>query len=254
MNPTLTAAAALQQAIQAYSSAHLNPKETQGAAWLAAATLAVQNANIDVTGGLGPNCAGQTAAPMNLSQTPAGLSLGVATGVTKALSGADLIPAVAIPVVGGIIAGVGALVGIISAIFKHHQQAVARDLQFGCSAIPAVNNAFAVLIEGVQNGTIAPSDAANALPQIYTQYMAAGGASGSLLGPGSIPSGGTAINDSPYCNSNCELSIVVLGMVFYWQSQFQAQAASGGLSLSLGGSGSFAPLLIIGFVLWLLFH
>jgi hypothetical protein len=242
MNPTLTAAAALQQAIQLYGAKHLNPKDVTNPIWLTAAQTAIENAAIGVTGGLGPDCQGQTAQPLNLLKTVSGLSLGTATGVTTTLASADLIPAAAVPVIGWIVAGVGAIIGLIIAIFQHHAQAVARDLQFGCSAIPAVNNAFAVVIQAVQQGTMSPTDAANALPQIYTSYMAAGGASGSLSGPGSIPGGGTPINDSPFCNSNCELSVVVLAMVFYWQSQFLAQAQPAGILSLLGGSSSAQSL------------
>jgi hypothetical protein len=224
-NPTLTAEAALQQAISAYSGAHLNPKQFQNDSWLSQAESAITNSSIGVTGGFGPDCAGQTAQPLNLFKTASGLALGTTSAAVGVLGGTGVIPAAAVPVIGWIVAGVGALISLIGAIFQHHAQAVARDLQFGCSAIPAVNNAFAVIRQGVQDGTIKPADAAAALPQIYENYMSAGGASGSATGPGSIPSGGTAINDSPWCNSNCELSVVLLGMVFYWQAQFQALAA-----------------------------
>lgn len=224
-NPTLTADAAMQKAIQAYGGAHLNPKQFQNSAWLSQASSAIQSSSIDVTGGFGPDCAGQTAQPLSMFKTASGLALSGTAATTGILSAVHLIPAAAVPVIGWVVAGVGAIIGLIGAIFQHHAQAVARDLKFGCSAIPAVNNAFAVLRQGVQDGTIKPADAANALPEIYSQYMSAGGASGSASGPGGIPGGGTAINDSPWCNSNCELSVVLLAMVFYWQAQFQALAA-----------------------------
>jgi hypothetical protein len=216
---------ALNQAIKAYSGAHLNPAQFQNSAWLSQAESAIASASIGVTGGFGPDCAGQTAPNMNILQTAGGLSLGAASATTGILASTHIIAAAAVPVVGWVIAGVGAIIGIISAIFQHHAAAVKRDLAFGCSAIPAVNNAFAVIATGVQNGNIKPADAAAALPEIYSQYMAAGGASGSISGPGAIPGGGTAINDSPWCNSNCELSVVILGMVIYWQAQYQALAA-----------------------------
>lgn len=216
---------AINEAIKAYSGSHLNPAQTQNQAWLAAAESAVANASIDVTGGFGPDCTGQTAQPLNLFQTVSGLALGTTSATVGVLGGTGIIAAAAVPVVGWIVAGVGALIGLIGAIFKHHAAAVARDLQFGCSAIPAVNNAMAVIIKGVQTGNILPADAANSLQEIYSQFMAAGGASGSASGPGGIPSGGKAINDSPFCNSNCELSLVVYAMVLYWTAQFQAQAA-----------------------------
>lgn len=216
---------ALTAALAAYSGAHVNPNITApSSAWMSEAESAVANASIDVTGGLGPNCAGQQAQPLNLLKTTSGLALSATTTTTGILAATSTIPAAAVPVVGWIVAGVGALVSLIGAIFEHHAQAVARDLQFGCSAVPAVNNAMAVIIKGVGDGTILPGDAANALAEVYSQFMAAGGASGSASGPGGIPSGGKAINDSPFCNSNCELSIIVYAMVLYWTGQFQAQA------------------------------
>jgi hypothetical protein len=224
-NPTLTAEAALQQAISAYGSAHLNPKQFQDPGWLSQAANVIQSTQFSVTGGFGPDCAGQTAQPLNLFKTASGLALSTGAATTGILASTHVIAAAAVPVIGWVVAGVGAIISLIGAIFQHHAQAEARDLQFGCSAIPAVNNAFAVIRQGVQDGTIKPADAAAALPQIYENYMSAGGASGSATGPGAIPSGGKAINDSPWCNSNCELSVVLLGMVFYWQAQFQALAA-----------------------------
>jgi hypothetical protein len=126
-----------------------------------------------------------------------------------------------------VIAGVGAIISLIGAIFAHHAAAVKRDLNFGCSAIPAVNNAFSVIRQAVASGQMKASDAAAALPQIYSQYMSAGGAGGSVSsGPSGIPGGGQPINDSPWCNSNCELSVVLLAMILFWQAQFQAMAAA----------------------------
>ena len=224
-NPTLTAEAAMQQAIAAYGGKNLNPKQFQNSGWLAQAANVIETTEFSVAGGFGPDCAGQTAQPLNLFKTASGLALSTTAATTGILSATSVIPAAAVPVIGWVVAGVGAIISLIGAIFQHHAAAVARDLQFGCSAIPAVNNAFAVIRQGVQDGTIKAADAATALPQIYEHYMSAGGASGSASGPGGIPSGGTAINDSPWCNSNCELSVVLLAMVFYWQAQFQALAA-----------------------------
>jgi hypothetical protein len=71
--------------------------------------------------------------------------------------------------------------------------------------------------------------------------MKAGGASGSASGPSSIPGGGAAINDSPYCNSNCLLSICLYAMVLYWQEQFQTQAAQAAASAAQVAAASAAP-------------
>jgi hypothetical protein len=221
-NPTLTAEAALNQAIKLYAPYHLNPKDFSNSAFLSAAEAEITSAQFAPYAG----CTGQAPA-LNLFQTASGVALGTTAAAVGFLgpSGAALIPAAAVPVIGWVIAGIGAIIGLIEAIFAHHAAAVKRDMNFSCGAVPAVNNAFGVIKTAIQNGTMTLSDAAAALPTIYTQFMAAGGASGSASGPGSIPSGGTAINDNPYCNANCELSVVLYAMVLYWQSQFQAMAA-----------------------------
>lgn len=211
-NPMLTPDAAMQQAISESSGENLNPKQFQNSAWLSAAASFIQSGALPVTPPYGPDCTGQGAPNLNIFQTASGLALGTTAATVGILASPSvaLIPAVAVPVVGWIVAGVGAIIGLISAIFQHHAQAVKRDLSFGCSALPAVNNAFHVIAQGVQNGQINPADAAAALDHILSEYQAAGGA---------------AINYSPWCNSNCELGVILKGMVIYWKAQYAAMAA-----------------------------
>jgi hypothetical protein len=236
---------ALQQAISAYGGAHLNPRDWQNQAFLTATESAIPVGEINVTA-YSPSCAGQAAPNLNLFQTASGLALGTTSAAVGVLgpSGAGLIASAAVPVIGWVVAGVGAIISLIGAIFAHHAAAVKRDLAFGCGTIPAVNNAFAVIAQGVQSGQIKPADASTALWEIYSKFMSLGGASGSSAGPGGIPGGGTAINDSPYCNSNCEISVLIYAMCLYWSAQYQAMAAqqaavaaeSAAQSASQGGS------------------
>lgn len=225
-NPTLTPEAAMQAAMQAYGSYHLNPRDFQNPAWLASAASEIAAGQFDMSV-WASTCQGQSAPNLNILQTASGIGLSAAAATTGILASSSvaLIPAAAVPVVGWVIAGVGAVIALISTIFQHHAQAVKRDNSFSCSALAAVNNAFQVIAQGVQSGNILPQDAAGAISHVYTQFMSAGGASGSASGPGSMPSGGTAINDSPYCNSNCEMSVILFAMVLYWQSEYQALAA-----------------------------
>jgi hypothetical protein len=126
-------------------------------------------------------------------------------------------------------------------------------VNFACGALPAVNNAFQVIAAGVKAGQITPAAAAAALDTVYSQFMAAGGASS----PGSIPSSGAAINKSPFCNANCEASVTLKGMVLYWQAIYNGMAAaasgsatptgsvpaaSGALPASTGSAGTLVPL------------
>jgi hypothetical protein len=208
----LSPTSAMQQAIQQSSGKNLNPKQFQNSAWLSAAASFIQSGALPATPPYGPDCSGQSAPNLNLFQTASGLALGTTAATVGFLASPSMsvIPASAVPVVGWAIAGVGALVGLISAIFRHHAAAVKRDLTFGCSAIPAVNNVFSVIAQGVQSGQIKSADAASALDHVYSEYQSAGGA---------------AINYSPWCNSNCELGVILLGMVIYWKAQYQAMAA-----------------------------
>lgn len=223
-SPGLTPTAALQQAIALYSGKHLNQAQFQDQTWLQDAENAIQTATIPITGGFGPQCAGIAAQPVNLFQTASGLALGTTSAGIGILASTTVIAATTAAIAGAITMGVGVIIAVIDLIFAHHAAAVKRDLNFGCSVWPAVNNAFQLIATAVQNNQMSPANAA-ALPEIYSQVMSAGGASGTASGPGNIPSGGTSINDSPYCNSNCELSVVLLGMVFFWQSNYQALAA-----------------------------
>ena len=233
---TLSASDALQQAIALYGGKNLNPRDIQNPVWISAVEAVIEAAKLNDD----PSCATSTVPPLNLFSTASGLALTTATTTTGLLSATGAIAASTGALLGAATMGVGLIVSVIGMIFQHHAQAVKRDLNFQCAAVPAVNNAFAVIASAVQNGSATPADAAQALPEIYSNYMSAGGASGSISGPGSIPGGGTPINDSPYCNSNCEISIQLLAMVFYWQSQYQALAAQQAAAAAAAASSTTA--------------
>jgi hypothetical protein len=210
---------AVAQAIQEYSGYHLNPRDFQNNSFLQLMSNTVKTAKINYT-----PCA-NSAPPMNLLQTANGLAMGAAGATTGILVATQAIAASTGAILGAATMGVGLIISVIAMIFAHHAAAVKRDAAFECSSLPAVNNAFAVVQQAVQSGVSTPADAAASLDEIYSQFMAAGGASGGPNGPGSIPSGGTAINDSPYCNSNCEMSVSVRAMVIYWKAQYETLAA-----------------------------
>ena len=217
---TITAAEALQQALSAYSGFHLNPKDDYTDPSSNGMTAQIQAGQFLPY----PGCTGQ-APSLNLFKTASGLALGTTSAGVGILASTGVIAAATSALLGAVTMGVGAIFAVIDLIFAHHAAAVARDLNFSCGAVPAVNNAFTLIAQAVADGTMTPDVAAQSLTEIYSNFMTAGGASGGASGPGSIPSSGEAINDSPYCNSNCELSLCLLGMVFYWQSQYQAMAA-----------------------------
>lgn len=261
MGSGLTPEAAVQAAMAAYSGKNLNTKSSINSSWLATAASAVRSATIPVSPPFGPNCSGVSAQNLNLFQTASGLALGTTSAGIGIASAAGAITGAAVGIATAAIGGVGVIFALIDMIFAHHAAAVKRDLSFGCGALPAVNNAFQVLAQGVNAKTITPAQASQAVWQIYSNFMQAGGASGGSAGPGNIPSSGTAINDHPYCNSNCELSLVVYAMCLYWGAQYsamaaQAPASASGSSVSPSGSyvstgqavpasSGFSPLLLV---------
>lgn len=222
-NPTLTAEAAMQAAIQAYGAYHLNSRDFQDSAWLQEAESQIAAGQFNI--GWYSTACSTAPSNVNLFQTASGLALGTTSATVGILASTAVISTATAALAGALTMGIGALVAVIGLIFAHHAAAVKRDTAFGCGALPAVNNSFQLVAQAVQAGQLSASDAASGIVTIYEQFMSAGGASGSASGPGSVPSGGTAINDSPYCNSNCEMSVILFGMVLYWQSQYQALAA-----------------------------
>lgn len=212
---TLTAEAAMQAAIQASGSLKLNPKDFQNSAWLSKAALQIRAGAFDISWYSG-NC-GSTPANMSLFTTAAGISISAAGATEGILVATHVLAATTGAILGAATMGVGVLVSVISMIFAHHAAAVKRDLAFGCGALPAVNNAFSLINQAVQSKQTTPEAAAQALDAIYTQYQSAGGA---------------AINDNPWCNSNCEMGVILKAMVLYWQAQYAAMAASSSATAS----------------------
>lgn len=148
----------------------------------------------------GATCGGVSSPGLNLSQA-AGIAESAGSQIGSAVGGTVG------SVVGEAIPGVNIVLGIVNAIRAHHLANVVRDNRAECILIPFVNNAFQVLITGVQNGQIKPADAYVGLGAIPQQFLA---------------TAGPAKNNSPFCNALCEYLIRVRAIVFYWQSQFKA--------------------------------
>ena len=240
-NPTLTAQAAMQAAEQAYSGQNLNSKDFGSSSFQSSFESQVTAGQIDLEA-YSPSC-GTPTSNVNLFQTVSGLALGTTSAGVGILAATTAISTATAAIAGAATMGVGAIFAVIDLIFAHHAAAVKRDLAFGCAAIPAVNNSFALVAQAVANGSITPATAAAGLWEIYTQFMQAGGANGSASGPSGIPGGGTAINNSPYCNSNCEISVLLYAMILYWQAQYEemAAAAAPAAPAAASNSSSSAP-------------
>jgi hypothetical protein len=71
-----------------------------------------------------------------------------------------------------IVAGVGAVIGVISGIFAHHSQAVAMQSSVLCQNVPAANVAFEGIDQELASGVATPQQAAAAYSQLASQFTA----------------------------------------------------------------------------------
>lgn len=196
---------AFQQALSQFQQYNLNPRDTGNSAWVSDMITQIQNGQFN-TVAFSPACAGIIAANPDLSLTQAaGKIAGASTGaIAAAAAGTAAGTALGVATL-----GIGVVVAVLSIIFAHHAAAVAQEQNLGCTAIAAANNAMNVIAEGVSAGSIAPADAATALNTVYSQFQA-------LVKP--------SFSTSPYCSADCEAQLCMLGMMIYWQAQYNAMA------------------------------
>lgn len=121
----------------------------------------------------------------------------IGTGVASYGVLGKIIPALApIPVIGQVIAGIAAIVlPIIGGIFKHHEQAVAREQGTLCSLIPQVNQTLIQTDAAVAQGALSVADA-----DAQIEAMVAGFDSGVA---GITQEGGNT------CNAGCVMKYAV---------------------------------------------
>lgn len=150
-------------------------------------------------------CGGSTDPGLNLQQASSLALTGASVGTSIATQAGVIAGSVAGAIGGVVLPGVGAIVGIVTAIFQHHAQAVARDNAAQCHLIPAANNCLKVIIQGVQAGQLSPAQGVAAIDAIPGQFKAGAGA---------------ALNYSPYCNALCEEQLRLRAICYYWDAQF----------------------------------
>jgi hypothetical protein len=204
----MTSQAALQQAQQGV--ANLNPRDFQNPTWLSSAYSQIEAGQFDITA-FDPNCGSQAAPNLNLFSTVSGLSLQAATVGTSIATATTALSATTGIALGAATMGVGLIISVIGMIFAHHASAVKQEQQIGCASLAAFNNAMSVISSAVANGQTTPAAAAASLDSLYSS-------SRSYISP----SWGT----SPYCNANCEMSIIAQAMVIYWKAAYAASAAA----------------------------
>jgi hypothetical protein len=116
----------------------------------------------------------------------------------------------AIPFVGIAVSG---LVGLFSAISRHHAQAVQAENTAYNNSLVTVENYMAIIKNAVLTGQSTPDEGINALDSMYKDFLAATPA--------------PLRNNSPYCNGLCEAKIVVNAMVEYWKDYFNRLIIAG---------------------------
>jgi len=193
--PQDAAAAALATTVR------LNPKDSGPGGWLNPSHPDWNTRILGYHVNIAPNECGGTPAP-NLKFSEAS-SLALTGGGIAA----KLAPAAIGGPIGLAVLGAGLVISIITAIFTHHAQAVARDLKAICTLVPAVNNAFEIFIPGVLAGQISPQDGMIAMDTIQNTFP---------------QQAGPAYNNKPYCNVVCENHVVIKAICYWWHSEFEA--------------------------------
>lgn len=180
--------------------------------------------------------------PSGCSQAATGSIAGAA--LTKVGSNIAIKLAGASSILGPIGAIAAPILGIFSSIFTHHSQAVAKEQQVVCSAVPSAGQALQVIEQAVQNGTIEPATGIASLQQVVSEFQSA-------VQP-------IIKMNSSQCNAACvwtkELQAIVAEMSSQWQDQINSAsgspvttsgataAGSTSASLSLSSLPSWWPL------------
>jgi hypothetical protein len=192
------------------SESGLSSPDFQNDSWTSIALQDVINAQIQFSDPLcGPTSSG--ASPLKIVSVAGGMAIqdtNIAANTASAagsIVGADV--ASAIPIVGAVFSTV---VGIFNIFAQHHAAAVQEENALACALVPAANNFFSALQQAVNDGTVDPSDAANALQQLPAEFK-------SQASP--------SYQNNP-CNAMCEYSTVVEAICIYWAAQYQQLAAS----------------------------
>jgi hypothetical protein len=142
------------------------------------------------------------------------------------------------PMTLGISIAIASIVGIFSTILNHHAQAVKKEQNVLCSAVPAANNYLKIIEQGVQSGLATPQqgiDALNSLVRDFTNAV-------------------SSIEKN--CNAACimteELQAVVLvkqseyqDMIAAQQAQAQAAAAAQAAANAAAAAESALPMQVV---------
>jgi hypothetical protein len=196
----ITADQAAQQAMQ-LTAAYPSKYESQVAAQAQAAQLSYNPAG----------CSSQPAPNLQLFQTGSSLALGVGGAGLGIATSVGAISSAVGAVAGAVTMGIGSIVGIFIAIFQHHAQAVAKEQQMDCAAVPAANNYLQIIQQAVNSGAQTPQQGIAALQSLLSDFRSA------------IAS--TTKMNSSQCDAGCYYVVALTAIVNYWIGQYQDLAA-----------------------------
>jgi hypothetical protein len=149
----------------------------------------------------GWNCSGVQSGTAKIVTTAAGIGVSIGGSVA-----AMLMP-LAVPIIGPIIAVAEALIGLFSAIFTHHAQAVAKEENVLCAAVPALNQALAALDAAVADGTLTPAAAIGTMQNVQQEFA---NAVSSIIK-----------DDQSHCNAACVWTMCLAALALVRTSQWQ---------------------------------
>lgn len=127
----------------------------------------------------------------------------------------------------------GAIVGLFSAIFAHHAQAVAKERQTQCAALPAASNYLQIIQNAVSSGASSPQDGMAALDSLQRDFE-------SMMQP-ILKMSGSQCNAACWNILELRATVASLKALYTDQAAQQAAAAAAQASSTAAAAGSTAP-------------
>ena len=112
------------------------------------------------------------------------------------------------PATFGITIAIASIVGIFSTILNHHAQAVKKEQNVLCSAVPAANNYLQIIQQGVESGLATPQQGIDALNSLVNDFKNA------------------VSSIEKNCNAACVMTEELQAVVLVKQSEYQDMIAA----------------------------
>lgn len=130
----------------------------------------------------------------------------------------------------GISIAIAGIVGIFGTLMAHHAQAVKKEQNTLCSAVPAANNYLNIIEQGVTSGQVTPAQAIQALQSLSSGFDTA---------VSSIRKMGGGM-----CNAACVMTEMLRAIVEYRTSAYQDLEAAGAAIAASSGSTPISAAMV----------